>query len=104
MEQMEKTEAEMVNKKSKSIPISLIVITIVLIMIPIIFKIEWINIENELNNLPAAARTDQSAGGFVYAVFYFAIGALCIWSLVLNIVIIAIIWIVYIIKRKKLMR
>ena len=45
MEQMEKTEAEIVNKKS--------------------------------------------------------IRALCIWSFVLNVVIIAIIWIVYIIKRKK---
>jgi len=92
---------ETVNKKSKMVPFILIIITIILIMIPIIFKILLMNVSNEIDNLPEAARTDQSAGGFVMVFFYFAIATLGMWSLVINLVIVAIIWIIYFIKRKK---
>ena len=89
------------NKKLKNVPFNLIIITIILIIIPIIFKIILFSISNEIDNLPEVEKTDQSGGAFIYALFYFFIATLGMWSLVINSVIIVIVWLIYFIKRKK---
>lgn len=89
------------NENSKIISIILIIITIILIAIPVVLNLLSMNISSELSNMPSIERTGESAGSLVYVLLYFFTVTLGMWLLVINLVIIAIIWIVYFIKRKK---
>ena len=95
-------DKEKVEKKTKATPWALIVITIVLIIIPIIFKIISTQNFNESSNLPKEAYTDQTGGAaLTYFFIGFAMHALAMWLIIINLVIVSIIWIIYFIKRKK---